>query len=45
MSFRGRTFQLRPMLTMSVVSAAVAQQPDQPSMPDYAADKTLADYL
>lgn len=44
MSFRGRTFRLWLMLAMSVVSAAVAQQPDQPSMPDCAPDKTLADY-
>jgi hypothetical protein len=32
------------MLAMGVGSGAVAQQPDQPSMPDCAADKTLADY-
>src|SRR5258708_4200487 len=44
MSFRGRTFQLWLMLAMSVVSAAVAQQPDHPSMPDCAPVKTLADY-
>src|SRR5258708_38932493 len=44
MSFSGRTFQLWLMLAMSVVSAAVAQQPDHPSMPDCAPAKTLADY-
>jgi len=44
MSFLGRTFQLWLLLAMSFVSAAVAQQPDQPSMPDCAPDKTLADY-
>src|SRR6516164_1097778 len=44
MSFRARTFQLWLMLAMGVASGAVAQQPDQPSMPDCAPDKTLADY-
>ena len=42
MSFR--TFQLCLIVAMSVGAAAVAQQPDQPSMPDCAADKSLADY-
>lgn len=44
MSFRGRTLRLWLMLAVSVVSAAVAQQPDQPTMPDCAPHKSLADY-
>ena len=44
MIFHGRTLQLWLMLAMSVVPGAVAQQPEQPSMPDCAPDKTLADY-
>src|SRR5215469_7267210 len=43
MNFRGRTLHLWLMLAMSVVSA-VAQQPEQPSMPDCALGKTLTDY-
>jgi tetratricopeptide (TPR) repeat protein len=42
MSFR--TFQLCLILAMSVVPPAVAQQPDQPSMPDCAPDKMLSNY-